>query len=294
MTDQNRHGLRPVKSFAAGELAEVRALAGAVEQHDGIDLRIIWIALETRSGEATSDFLYYADGRLVGFLMLSGLGDDEAEVTGMVHPAHRRRGIFGELVGAARAECLRSGTPDLVFTPDRRSESAKGFLAALGASFDFAEHNMRLDAGTPIEVPASDLAIARADAADAQAIAEILAEDAGFDPISARQHIAANMGLPYYRYYIARLGAAAVGTLNIQILNGDAYVYGFVVRPEYRGRGYGRRMLAQIAAETMAERVQPLFLEVETENATALGLYRSLGFQITHTFDYYRLSAAQA
>jgi ribosomal protein S18 acetylase RimI-like enzyme len=290
LTDQSKHGLYPVKIFEPGALAEARALASAAEQHDGIDLRILWSAIET-GFEALINLLYYQEGRLVGFLTAAGLGDDEAEVTGMVHPEYRRRGIFGELVSAARAECLRAGTPDLLFTPDRRSASAKGFMTAIGARHDFAEHSMQFDAGVPIEVPPSDLAIARAGAADAQAVAAILAEDRAIDPVGFDQHIAMNIRQPHYRYYIARLGETPVGTLNIQILNGDAYVYGFVVRAEYRGRGYGRQLLAQIMAETIAERAQPIFLEVETENAPALGLYHSLGFRITHTFDYYRLEA---
>jgi ribosomal protein S18 acetylase RimI-like enzyme len=277
----------------AGELAAVRALADTCERHDDIDLRIVWDALESRSGEHIADFLYYAEGRLVGFLMLSGPGDTEAEATGMVHPGFRRRGIFRELVGAARAECARSGPAEILFTPDRRSLSAKGFLESLGAQLEFAEHRMRLDSPAAGALPASDLAVARATAADAALIATVIASDAGFDATNFGQHVAISMLQPNYRYYIARLHGAPVGTANIQILNGDAYIYGFVVRAEYRGRGYGRQILAHMLAEIAAERAQPVFLEVETDNATALALYRSFGFQITNTFDYYRIDVAQ-
>jgi len=290
----SRHGLFPKTILDAGELAAIRALADLCERHDDIDLRIIWEALEERTGERISDFLYYAEGRLAGFLTLSGVGDTEAEASGMVHPGFRRRGIFRELVGAARAECARNGTAELIFFADRRSLPAKGFLEALGAEQQFAEHCMRLDAPVAADLPPSELTIARAGAADAAAIATIVANDAGFDPANFGQHVAANMLRPTYRYYIARLHGAPVGTANIQILNGDAYIYGFVVNPEHRGRGYGRQILAHMIAEIAAERAQPVFLEVETENAPALALYRSVGFQVTHTFDYYRIDVAHA
>jgi len=294
VTDSSRHGLFPKTMLDKGELAAIRALAGTCERHDDIDLRLVWNALASRSGDRANDFLYYADGRLVGFLMLSGLGDHEAEVTGMVHPDFRRRGIFRELVGAARAECDRNGTAELVFVADRRSLVAKGFLESLGARLEFAEHCMRLDTPAVVESPASELTVAKATTADAALIATIIATDAGFDATNFGQHIAVNIRQPTYRYYIARLDGAPVGTANIQILDGDAYIYGFVVNAEYRRRGYGRQILAHMIAEITAERAQPVFLEVETENVPALALYRSFGFRVTNTFDYYRIDIANA
>ena len=294
MTDSSRHGLFPKTTLDIGELAAIRGLADLCERHDDINLRIIWVVLESRSGELANDFLYYADGRLVGFLMLSGLGDHEAEVTGMVHPDFRRRGIFRELVGAARAECERNGTAELVFVADRRSLAAKGFFELLEARLQFAEHRMRLDTPAVVELPSGELTVARATTADAALIATIIATDAGFDATNFGQHVAVNMHQPTYRYYIARLHDAPVGTANIQILDGDAYIYGFVVNAEYRGRGYGRQILAQMIAEIAAERAQPVFLEVETENVPALALYRSFGFRVTNTFDYYRIDVAHA
>jgi ribosomal protein S18 acetylase RimI-like enzyme len=294
VTDSSRHGLYPKTILDAGELAAIRALADLCERHDDLDLRIVWEVLESRSGQRMADFLYYADGRLVGFVMLSGLGDHEAEATGMVHPGFRRRGIFRELVGAARAECDRNGTAELLFVADRRSLAAKGFVESRGAQLEFAEQCMRLDTPAKVDLPPTELAIAKAAVADAAAIATIVAGDAGFDPTNFGQHVAVNILQPNYRYYIARLHGAPVGTANIQILNGDAYIYGFVVSAGYRGRGYGRQILAHLIAAIAAERAQPVFLEVETDNVPALALYRSFGFQVTHTFDYYRIDVAQA
>jgi ribosomal protein S18 acetylase RimI-like enzyme len=294
LSDTSRHGLYAAPTLSEAELADLRALAGACERHEPIDLRILWEALESRSGEETGDFLYYADGRLVGLLTLDGLGDDEAEGTGMVHPDYRRRGIFRELVGAGRAACERAGTPALLLTADRRSAGARGFAASVGAELQFAEHRMRIGPPAPA-VPASDLAIARAGAADAPDIARIIADDTGLDASNFAQHVADNMRRQSHRYYIARLGGAPAGTLNIQILSGDAYVYGFVVAAELRGRGYGRQILARAIADLIEEHHgQPVLLEVETENTPALGLYRSLGFVETHTFDYYRVASAES
>ena len=59
---------------------------------------------------------------------------------------------------------------------------------------------------------------------------------------------------------------------------GEAEILTLVVRPEARGRGFGRalvRAAAQAAAELGAT---ALFLEVAVDNEAALGLYAALGF----------------
>ncbi|MDT5205703.1 MAG: [ribosomal protein S18]-alanine N-acetyltransferase [Mycobacterium sp.] len=64
------------------------------------------------------------------------------------------------------------------------------------------------------------------------------------------------------------------------------------VDPAYQGRGVGRRMLDEllkIAAESVVH------LEVRTDNATAIALYRSLGFtEVGVRKRYYRISGADA
>ena len=110
-------------------------------------------------------------------------------------------------------------------------------------------------------------------------------------PQQMRQSVAHNMQSSVYQYYIATLDREPIGTLNVQNLGGEAYIYGFVVRPEQRGRGYGKEILARAIADIVAQRPQPIFLEVETENDPAFGLYRSFGFEVTTTYDYYRLAA---
>ena len=64
------------------------------------------------------------------------------------------------------------------------------------------------------------------------------------------------------------------------------------VDPAYQGRGVGRRMLDEllkIAAESVVH------LEVRTDNATAIALYRSVGFtEVGVRKRYYRISGADA
>jgi ribosomal protein S18 acetylase RimI-like enzyme len=289
MTFIPRQGIYKKSILTDKDLAEVQQLARICREHEPIELRLNWDALGLRTGDKANDFLCYRDDMLVGFFGMDGLGFDEAEGTGMVHPSHRRQGLFRELIAAARKECRDNGTQSLILVFDHRSEAAAAFARAIGAQHDFSEHAMRLVHPEDIPQVEQRLDFRKATAADAPAIGAILADDFGAEPDQVRQSVARNMQSPAYQYYIATLDREPIGTLNVQNLSGDAYIYGFVVRPDQRGRGYGKEMLARAIADLLAEERRPVYLEVETDNEPAFGLYRSFGFEVTTTYDYYRI-----
>ena len=188
-----------------------------------------------------------------------------------------------------RKECRANGTRSLILVFDHRSDAAAAFARSLGAEHDFSEHSMRLEHPENMPQVEQRLGFRKATLADAPAIGAILAEDFGAEANQVRQNVARNMQSSTYQYYIVTLDREPVGTLNVQNLGGDAYIYGFVVRPDQRGRGYGKELLARTIADLLAEERRPVYLEVETDNDPAFGLYRSFGFEVTTTFDYYRI-----
>jgi ribosomal protein S18 acetylase RimI-like enzyme len=69
-----------------------------------------------------------------------------------------------------------------------------------------------------------------------------------------------------------------------------AEIGSILLGPEFRGKGYGRALVESLIAwarETGAARV---FLQVEENNAVAIGLYRSLGFEEVYRYTEYRLA----
>jgi ribosomal protein S18 acetylase RimI-like enzyme len=290
MTASPRQGIYARRTLTDADLAEIEQLAQICQEHEPIELRVGWEALRLRTGDLPHEHLYYRDDVLIGMITLDGLGSDEAEATGMVHPSYRRQGVFRTLVEAAREECRKSKTQALILYFDHRSAAAIAFAEAIGAQHDFSEHSMRRDQDQPTPQLTQRLDFRKATADDAAAIAAILASDFDADPNQLRQNVARNMQSPVYQYYIAALDGQPIGSLNVQTLGGDAYIYGFVVLPEQRGRGYGKEILARTIADITAARPQPVFIEVETNNDPAYGLYRALGFEVTTTYDYYRVA----
>jgi len=84
-----------------------------------------------------------------------------------------------------------------------------------------------------------------------------------------------------------------IGKIHVMWEEGSAFLFGFCIQPEHRGRGYGRWILHSII-ERMKEQ-QPtakIELEVAVENERALGLYTSCGFHVRNVNDYYVLELA--
>lgn len=74
----------------------------------------------------------------------------------------------------------------------------------------------------------------------------------------------------------------------------ECEVHTIGVDPAYQGRGLGRALL-QVLLDAADAAAAPVLLEVRTDNAPALGLYRSCGFeQIGIRRGYYQPSGADA
>jgi ribosomal protein S18 acetylase RimI-like enzyme len=62
---------------------------------------------------------------------------------------------------------------------------------------------------------------------------------------------------------------------------GMAWIYDIEVKPEHRGKGYGRALLEEAERETAARGVGVIGLNVFGPNQVARGLYESSGYEIT-------------
>jgi ribosomal-protein-alanine N-acetyltransferase len=103
-----------------------------------------------------------------------------------------------------------------------------------------------------------------------------------------------------HNHYVAARTAADGGTLigygGISRLGRtppfEYEIHTIGVDPAYQGRGIGRRMLEELL-DIAGDAV--VYLEVRTDNAAAIALYRSVGFtEVGVRRRYYRISGADA
>ena len=91
------------------------------------------------------------------------------------------------------------------------------------------------------------------------------------------------------RWFVIEAGGEAVGAVALYGFSEDgreAEWGRFVIAPEHRGRGWGRRSLALLMGYARGIGVRCLRCEVLAGNPAAEGLYRRLGFQETGSFEH--------
>lgn len=287
MPNNQKQGLITKQTLINAELADIEQLTDTCNSHENLHMRLSWLRTRPPANEP-NDFLYYHAGVLIGYLNISSYGTKEKELIGMVHPDHRRQGIFRALLTAATEECLRRGVQQIILICGHSSQSGLACVEAIGAHHAFSEHEMVL--GTFQQKRSADerLHIRRAGANDAEVLTSIMATD--FSDLEEAQHYIIDfLPRPDQPFYLALLDQEPIGCLRLDETADAVGIYGFVVRPEYRGRGYGRQLLEAVIRTIQAKRQRPITLEVETNNTNAIGLYQSCGFEIKTTYDYYEL-----
>ena len=89
------------------------------------------------------------------------------------------------------------------------------------------------------------------------------------------------------RFFIARLGDAAVGCGAVALFDDYAEVKRMYTRETARGRGVGRALLARIEEEARDAGKPMLRLETGIHQAAAIGLYEGYGFRPCDAFGHY-------
>ncbi|KPB05960.1 GNAT family N-acetyltransferase [Bacillus sp. CHD6a] len=267
------------------QLQEIKELQSVCEKEGGFELKLNEDMLETRDKNSTEDFFHYEDGHLIGFLGCYGFGN-KIEMTGMIHPDYRRKGIFTKLFTEAMTEVKKREISTVLLNAPSSSKSAKEFLKSIPCTFEVAEYQMKWETGELIDDPAVNI---RPSASQDDFDAEIKLEVScfGFTEQEALSFNQRMKELNSEDMFIIEAEGRTAGKIRVSETNGEAWIYGFAVSPELQGKGIGRKALSKVV-KMKTEKGLPVFLEVEARNAHALKLYESCGFRSYHSQDYYK------
>lgn len=273
------------KGLGEDSLSQIKGLDEICGRSEPLHMKLNWEMLETRPENEVNDLLWYENGQLAGFLGLYGFGTvpEELELTGMVHPDFRRRGIFSRLFAEAVTISRARGAKRLLLISERQSSSGAGFAGNAGLTYDFSEYRMICQ--TPTKAALTPHAFTLRPAEETDKTFLIALDESCFGN---------TFGDCYERelghLYVAEADGSAIGKIGLEYEKGMGYVFGVAVRPEQRGRGYGRAMLTTVLKKHFDTRDTPVILEVAVKNENALSLYKSCGFEMLTVYDYYALT----
>lgn len=249
-----------------------------------------------------NEFMYFNGEELIGYMGICSFGgvSQPVEITGMVHPLYRRQGVFSKLIELVIAECRRRKAESILALCDKKSISGQEFLKRTGAVYHFSEFEMYLNNESYEAMEKQSpcgITFRKAVNSDAKEIARQNMIYFGDDPGEENEETGNNgILLPEEEekrgmtIYIAKKEDSVIGKVNLQMSEGGTGgIYGLGVLPEHRGKGYGRAVLVQAVEKLKEAKAIEIMLQVAAQNATALNLYKSCGFQETSVMDYYKL-----
>lgn len=237
--------------------------------------------------KAINEFLYCEENILIGYLGISSFGGNVAEITGMVHPQWRRKGIFTRLLDLAEDECRRRNFDEVLLLCDDNSEAGKAFIKATAAKYSFSEYKMKLKE-RPQGRECSRLTLRKAKNSDGEEIGKLNSIFFG-NPniqISYPEEEEKNNRITY----MIEFQCKTIGKIRVESDNNLSYIYGFGLLPEYRGKGYGREALTAALNLIENKNIDDVYLDVAAENIRALNLYKSCGFVEESVMNYYELN----
>ncbi|MBU1020517.1 MAG: GNAT family N-acetyltransferase [Firmicutes bacterium] len=234
-----------------------------------------------------NEFFCYNGKQLIGYVGISQYGDSYAEVNGLIHPDFRRNHYFSTLLHHVESELLSRGRQKYLLLTDATSISGKEFAQYKKGVIQHTEYEMEL----PLDVKVDDVH---------HSVKLLLAKN---DDSSIVNHFneffsgdiekTSNSILPEEEYkrgmeiYLAKIDGETIGKIHLQFHGEMAWIYGFIINPEFRGKQYGKNVLLQAITLMRSRGVTTILLQVDSDNPVAFSLYQRIGFKILYAMEYY-------
>lgn len=254
-----------------------------------------------------NEFLYYVDEILVAYLGISSFGHNIGEINGMTHPDWRRKGLFSKLFELAINECSKRKFNKIVLLTDGKSNSGTGFIKSKNGNYDFSEYRMKLINKVSLESinPINLRQAGKLDIKEIERQNTIFFNNAEDNENSEDTNVEDNESFqnPNVKEiksslqeeevlnentYMVELNGDVIGKINVEYNDNSAFIFGFGILPDFRGKGYGKAALKEALRLINEKNIDEIELDVECKNNTALNLYKACGFKEISVMNYYK------
>jgi Acetyltransferase (GNAT) family. len=265
-------------------LQEIKQLQQICENKDQIRLKLNEELLQTRNRDDRYQLLRYEDGVLIAFLGIYPFGN-KVELTGMVHPDHRRKGLFTRLFNEAILRVRQEGKENILLNTPKNSLSGQAFLKSVPCKLETTEYQMKWERMDLLR--SEDVKVRPSRGEDFPLEVELDRRCFGFSKQEAIQYNQEIRKDPASQCLIIEFEGKPVGKIRTEEQENGTWIYGFAILPEYQNRGIGRKAL-HLVTRMESERGKDVYLEVEAKNERAIALYKSSGYRVIQAQDYFR------
>lgn len=273
---------------------EISELEGLCRSQDKTNLKLeldyrLNVGRNSEMGlKEVNEFLYYTQDVLTAYLSISSYGGSNiAEINGMTHPAFRRKGLFKRLFELAIEECEKRNFNKILLLSDGNSGSGIEFIKAVHGEYDFSEYRMKQLNKTTLE-SINSISLRKAEKLDGK---EIGRQNAiYFDHSEQCECFPEEDEKLNQITYMIELKKVVIGKIRVDYSGNSAFICGFGILPDFRGKGYGKAALIETLHLINQKNIYEIGLDVECKNNAALNLYRACGFEEQSVMKYYKYS----
>jgi len=281
--------LKAFKSLNDKTVNDVINLETICKKHDNLYGSIFLDTSLNFNHNIKSVFLLYEAEELISILSMFIPTQQEAEISALTEPKHRRKGYFNALLARAIQELKKFDVPDILFVCESQSISGNLVIATLNVKYEYSDYLMRFNEDR--YAPSRDacrLLLSKPDLGDFEKIIDTSMRifDDSYD--EAKDRIYYCYESAFREQYMAVLNDEIIGLCTINFESDEVAIFALGIVPEYRGQGYGTELLYLIVDSLWGRGRTKLTLEVNSENTRAFELYKKFGFQIVTAFEYYR------
>jgi ribosomal protein S18 acetylase RimI-like enzyme len=274
----------------ASQLRALDNLARSCRALDG-DLPPLYLHILDQKRISDNNFFYFQDDNLIGFLSIYFFYTNACEVSVIVDPSHRRKGIAKRLIKAALPLLEAKQVETLLFsTPEVVNEN---WLSRLGFLYQNSEYHMERNSYEPILINKHSLVIRKATEADIPALCSIDELCFPVEPENMPLRFINIMNDSDYTIMLALRNKQAVGKAHIRWQTDEAIFSDIAIIPQYQSQGLGSELLANCINDALLLGKSKQALDVETSNHSALNLYTRHDFKTVNAIDFWAISTGK-
>lgn len=285
--------IKSFNSLSEKAIKEVLNLEKVCQDHDKLKGSVYLDTSLNFDHRINSVFLLYENRELISMLSMFIPTQQEAEISAFTLPKYRRNGYFKALLLKAVEELRKFDIQELLLVCERQSISGKGVAANLNAKYEYTEYSMKFNKARYVERDAYRLSLLRPHFKELDKIIDTSMKTFDDSYEDSKSLLENCFESETREQYLAVLNDEVIGLVSINQQRDEASIFGFGIVPEYRSKGYGKELLHLIIDRLWQTGITEIMIDVNSENAHALELYKKSGFYIEVAFDYYRIKVSK-
>jgi ribosomal protein S18 acetylase RimI-like enzyme len=265
---------------------ELQQLADLCKKRDG-SVPNLYMHILTQHRTFPASLLYYEEQKLLGFLSVYFFYDDAVEISLLVHPEHRKRGIAKKLIQSILPLVQLQNYSKVIFSTPKQLNNK--WLTIYGYSYLHSEYYMERNDLSPLLNYNKNLSFRTALVDDIPILCTL--DDFCFPnkPGDLPERFAMLLNNRDYRIVLAFHHNVPIGKAHIRWQEDGASLSDIAIHPTQQGRGFGTSLIAYCINQALSEGKPSLNLDVETHNQRALNLYTRLGFSVQNACDFWSI-----